>query len=191
MKRTVIHTLRDLQGEPVSGGAVTFSLDSGGYDQDAIYLQGKVIVFSDDDGVVETELWVNEDSENQACYTVHLPDCTKFDFILPAGDTPITLMALKQSGISWDDPTFLPTIEYLKENARELELDVTVERSYTHIQTNIAVTWYVNHNLGKYPSVTVVDELRGVVEGVVIDYQDLNNLTITMNPPMAGEAYLN
>ena len=54
-----------------------------------------------------------------------------------------------------------------------------------------SMTWvYNNHNLGKIPSVTVIDGAGNTVHGD-ITYTDLNNLTITFNTAFAGTAYLN
>tara|TARA_R110002096_G_C14619758_1_gene724049 strand:+ start:779 stop:1489 length:711 start_codon:yes stop_codon:yes gene_type:complete len=48
----------------------------------------------------------------------------------------------------------------------------------------------INHNLGKIPSVTVIDGSGNIVHGDIA-YTDLNNLTITFNTAFAGNAYLN
>lgn len=50
--------------------------------------------------------------------------------------------------------------------------------------------WNINHNLNKYPSVTVVDSGNTVVVGQ-INYTDLNNLILTFNSAFSGKAYLN
>jgi hypothetical protein len=51
-------------------------------------------------------------------------------------------------------------------------------------------TWVITHNLGRYPSVTVVDSSGEVVEGDV-RYTDANSLTIYFSAAFAGMAYLN
>ena len=61
--------------------------------------------------------------------------------------------------------------------------------NYTHIQSSNA-SWVIAHNLGKIPSVTVIDGSGNQVHGD-ITYTDLNNLTITFNTAFAGTAYLN
>lgn len=61
--------------------------------------------------------------------------------------------------------------------------------NYTHVQASSA-SWVIAHNLGKIPSVTVIDGSGNRVHGDV-DYTDLNNLTITFNTAFAGTAYLN
>ncbi len=60
----------------------------------------------------------------------------------------------------------------------------------THVQASAADLWLVAHNLGKRPSVTVVDSAGDPVEGMV-SYTDSSNLTITFSAAFSGEAYLN
>jgi len=61
--------------------------------------------------------------------------------------------------------------------------------NYTHVQAS-STSWAIPHNLGKIPSVTVIDGYGNRVHGDV-DYVDLNNLTIKFNTAFAGTAYLN
>ena len=67
---------------------------------------------------------------------------------------------------------------------------------YTHTQSNAAVTWSVNHELGYYPDVTLLSTPAG---GDSDDYEefeahvshtDLDNLTVTLNGVGAGKAIL-
>ena len=53
-----------------------------------------------------------------------------------------------------------------------------------------ATTWNVNHNLGKFPSVTVIDTANTVVNGEY-EYIDSNNITLKFSAAFAGKAYLN
>ena len=53
-----------------------------------------------------------------------------------------------------------------------------------------ATTWNIQHNLGKFPSITVVDTAGTVVMGQY-DYVDNNNITLTFAAGFAGKAYLN
>jgi hypothetical protein len=50
--------------------------------------------------------------------------------------------------------------------------------------------WTIEHNLGKRPSVVVIDSAGDQVEGMVA-YLDANNLMITFSAAFGGEAYLN
>lgn len=66
----------------------------------------------------------------------------------------------------------------------------TKDAHYTHDQNSASATWSVSHNLGKKPSVVVVDSADTVLYGH-IEYTDLNNLTITLSAPTSGKAYIN
>jgi hypothetical protein len=60
---------------------------------------------------------------------------------------------------------------------------------YTHTQSVAAATWIVNHNLGRFPQVTVVDN-SGVMVITDLIYGDANNLTLVFASSFAGKAYL-
>lgn len=66
----------------------------------------------------------------------------------------------------------------------------TKDSHFTHDQNTSSATWSVAHNLGKKPSVTIVDSADSVLYGQ-IEYTDLNNLTITLSAPTSGKAYIN
>lgn len=57
-------------------------------------------------------------------------------------------------------------------------------------QTIASDTWTINHNLGQFPSVTVVDPTGKVV---LADVQYMSNMQIvvTFSLPFAGKAFLN
>jgi hypothetical protein len=65
-----------------------------------------------------------------------------------------------------------------------------VDKTFIFVQGVPALVWTVQHNLQKFPSVSVVDTANtGVISQ--IDYIDNNNLTITNTAQFAGKAYLN
>ena len=53
-----------------------------------------------------------------------------------------------------------------------------------------ATTWNITHNLGKFPSITVIDTGNTVVTGEYT-YVDNNNVQLTFSAGFAGKAYLN
>jgi hypothetical protein len=57
-------------------------------------------------------------------------------------------------------------------------------------QTTAASTWSITHNLGKFPSVSVVDSSNNVVIGEV-EYNSNNQVTLTFASAFSGKAYLN
>ncbi len=67
--------------------------------------------------------------------------------------------------------------------------------TYTHNQSSTSDTWVVNHNLHRFPSVTVVDSAETIVQGTVV-YNSNKQLTITFFSggsalAFQGKAYLN
>jgi len=69
-------------------------------------------------------------------------------------------------------------------------LNVLSDKAYTHTQSVSATVWVVTHGLDKYASVTVVDSAGTVVIGQV-DYNSLNQITLTFKATFSGKAYFN
>ncbi len=61
---------------------------------------------------------------------------------------------------------------------------------FTYEQVSASNTWEIQHDLGKKPSVSVVDSGHNMVLGQV-EYIDNNNLTITFTASFSGKAFLN
>lgn len=61
--------------------------------------------------------------------------------------------------------------------------------TYTHVQSTPATVWTINHNLGRYPSVTILDSANSEIVG---DYTfvSLDRLQVQFAVPFAGTAYL-
>ena len=62
--------------------------------------------------------------------------------------------------------------------------------TYVHIQGVATDTWIIEHNLNRYPSITVVDNYEQIVEGDIV-YDSANQITITFNGGFSGKAYIN
>jgi hypothetical protein len=66
--------------------------------------------------------------------------------------------------------------------------------TFIFTQTIAATAWGTNgivtHNLGKFPSITVIDTGGTVVNGEYT-YIDTNNIILNFSAPFAGKAYLN
>jgi len=62
--------------------------------------------------------------------------------------------------------------------------------TYVFTQLSPSATWNVAHNLGKNPSVSVVDS-GGTELLVTVLYIDANNLTLSFGSPTSGKAYMN
>lgn len=64
------------------------------------------------------------------------------------------------------------------------------DKNYVHTESPAASVWTVTHNLNKYCDVTVVDNL-GAVINADIGYDSLNQVTITFNQAVSGQAFCN
>ncbi len=64
------------------------------------------------------------------------------------------------------------------------------DKEFIFKQAASSERWEIDHNLGKYPAVTVVDSGGNEVVGDV-QYQSKNKLTISFTAPFSGTAYLN
>ena len=67
---------------------------------------------------------------------------------------------------------------------------LTSDKNYIHNQTTADSTWMVQHNLGKYCAVTVVDNTGKIIVGNV-EYVDEDDLIIKFSKPVSGTAYCN
>jgi len=61
--------------------------------------------------------------------------------------------------------------------------------AYIHTQGVASDTWTINHNLGFYPNLTVVDSGGTIYEGE-ITYTNTVSLTVTFSAAFSGKAYL-
>jgi len=64
------------------------------------------------------------------------------------------------------------------------------DKTFEFDQGQPALVWTIQHNLNKFPSVSVVDTSNTVVNSQ-INYVDKNNITINNTAQFAGKAYLN
>ena len=62
--------------------------------------------------------------------------------------------------------------------------------TYIHIQNFAWHEWRIEHGLGRYPSVTLVNDNNVVIEGNV-KYVDESTIVVTFTTPQTGRAYLN
>jgi len=67
--------------------------------------------------------------------------------------------------------------------------------TYIYTQNGASNTWVIDYNLGRFPSVTVVDSGDSIVIGSVV-YNTTNKITITFfaggqASAFSGKAYLN
>ena len=76
------------------------------------------------------------------------------------------------------------------DSANDTTLVTVTSATYRHNQISAQSTWTIQHNLSKYPSVTVVDSSGEVVGGDVL-YLDNNSVQVKFSGAFSGKAYLN
>ena len=72
----------------------------------------------------------------------------------------------------------------------EFAQEVGTDKEFIFNQPTPATTWTIQHNMRKFPSVSVVNNNNVVINGE-ITYIDNNNLTCAFSAGFAGTAYLN
>ena len=70
------------------------------------------------------------------------------------------------------------------------DLKIDGDKTYVYYQNVQSDAWEIQHNLDKYPSITVVDSASNVVVGD-IRYVDTNNVVVTFTAPFSGKAFCN
>jgi hypothetical protein len=100
------------------------------------------------------------------------------------------------AGVDWADIANKPFLfsnltnnQILRYNSTEGKF-VNLDWNYVHTQSDPSSSWSINHNLNKYPAVTIVDTAGTEVEGNV-SHTGPNGLTITFAAPFSGKAYIN
>lgn len=80
----------------------------------------------------------------------------------------------------------------LKTNGRKTYWGQDKSSTYVYEQGTLSPSnvWIINHNLGKYPSVTVVDS-AGTRFECETHYLNENTCVVNMSVAMSGKAYLN
>ena len=72
----------------------------------------------------------------------------------------------------------------------QLEANQMPDKHYVHDQATPASVWNIRHNLGKKPSVMVIDSAGSEVIGAVKILDD-NNIRITFSSSFSGKATFN
>lgn len=69
-------------------------------------------------------------------------------------------------------------------------LNTNSDKTFEFVQDVASTEWVINHNMKKYPAVSIVDETGNLVI-CNIHYNNINTTTISFNIPFAGKAFLN
>ena len=182
-----------IQGLNISNGnqSVNISVDINGklYIDQTVYSAGDVIAFNSDP--IENGSGGTGGLIQQVFSYYNLLNATDSTF----SDSDLTNTFNAYSGYQFRKR--LDSIESINTTQQSNIVDIQTQLSniipdkyYKYNQSLPSTVWTVNHNLNKYPSVTVVDSAGTIVEGA-INYVDVNNLTITFSYQFTGSVDLN
>lgn len=97
--------------------------------------------------------------------------------------------ALEKKDVQADfNINIVPSISHL---ATKEELEKAADKHFEFEQGIASDTWVIEHNLGKKPSITVVDSADSVIGIFKADYDGENKVTLRFNGAFTGKAYLN
>lgn len=74
--------------------------------------------------------------------------------------------------------------------SEDLGLSGSGDLNYIHSQEVPSDTWEITHNLGKFPSISVIDSIGADVVGEY-EYVNENKVILRFNATFSGKAYLN
>lgn len=80
--------------------------------------------------------------------------------------------------------------DIIQEQIEEYLLEHGIDVGYIYDRNSIvASTWIIDHNLNKYPQVTLIDDEGNMFEADVF-YNSLNQITVVFAAPASGKAVL-
>ncbi len=68
--------------------------------------------------------------------------------------------------------------------------DIVNDKTYVHIQNTASNIWTVEHNLAKFPSITIVDSANNTVFGNV-KHINTNRVSVVFTSAFSGKAFCN
>ena len=74
--------------------------------------------------------------------------------------------------------------------AKQDQTVTITSQTYVFEQGIVSDTWVINHDLNKFPTVTVIDT-AGTLFDAQVEYTDRNNCIVYINGATKGTAYLN
>lgn len=165
------------------------------YERDLIFIYQKAVEWADDffvgtqklDKVVErlaSKIAVYDYGVLTPVYSlVSIDTSSVIDDVFVRKTTPLILDPgiIGPSDLSGNSISISLDYTYIKQQTRDY---------YLHSQASPSATWVINHNLGKFASVNVVDTANDEIIGDV-RYNGINQITITFSTPVSGSAYIN
>jgi len=89
---------------------------------------------------------------------------------------------------TYDDESRLETNSVTYDDLRK---NIINDSSFIYTQGIASDFWDITHNIGKFPSVEVVDTANTSILGFEINYINKDRLTLSFITPFAGKAFLN
>ena len=166
-------------------GTITFAAGSG--DNTAFSAINSLVISKTTNGGITVTEYL-EYLEDNVIFIYQLDDVNKF------GKYSLTSLADRSGETTFFDATLI-----FSEGNGSLITGKTygivqgpsdVDKNFIFTQGSAASTWTINHNLEKFPSVTVVDSANNVVVGD-ITYTNTNSLTVSFSSTFSGKAYIN
>lgn len=137
---------------------------------------------STDDEFLHGEL--NQKSENTSLTGKYLPDEDGFLY----GELNQKSEKIYYTGKSNDTVDLI--IDNVNRTIEAISKSGTGDKHYVHNQLSSSNEWIIQHNLRKFPSVTIIDSAGSNVIGEV-KYLNLNTLVVSFQSAFSGRAYLN
>ena len=109
--------------------------------------------------------------------------------VLPINPRPNSVYYVKNTGDE-DVTTYITDLNGIPVPLLDQTGIAIGDKTYIHTQLSASNIWEVQHNLGKYVSVVIVDSGESVVIGD-IEYNDSNKVTLTFQASFSGKAYIN
>jgi hypothetical protein len=165
------------------------------YERDIIFLYKKAVEWADDFYVGNSKL---DKVVERLSAKVNLYDYGKLtpiysDIVISSSVSAVSPYVLKVTPLNLGSG--LTGSTDFTGSSVNINLDLSYIQSqtrenYVHNQQVASATWVVVHNLNKYTSVNIVDTANDIIMGEV-QYNSLNQLTITFTAAISGKAYLN
>lgn len=90
---------------------------------------------------------------------------------------------------TWNDAAGSINNNFLKCQQAIDTFNIPQRMSYHHIQSIPSEEWIIQHNLGFFPNVKIVDSNREQVYGDIV-FNDENTVTLKFGGSFSGDAYL-
>lgn len=86
---------------------------------------------------------------------------------------------------------FEPSSTYIKGDGKEVNgVELKSDLHYVHTQSQLSNEWDCIHNLGKLPSVSIINTASEIIVGKV-EYINNNNVKLLFTVPVSGKAFFN